>query len=125
MPKTILIIEDELPLLRVMTRKFEKEGLAILQAKDGIEGLAMAKSHHPDLILLDLLLPGLKGMEVLRELRRDEWGSTVPVIILTNLSDSGKVAEALAHDVGDYLVKSDWMLADLAKKVHEKLDITN
>jgi DNA-binding response OmpR family regulator len=125
MSRTILIVEDELPLLRVLKQKFEKEGFTILEAKDGIEGLAMAKSHHPDLVLLDLLLPGLKGMEVLRELRRDEWGRNVPVIILTNLSDSEKVAEALQHDVGDYLVKSDWMLRDLVKKVHEKLGLTN
>ncbi|MSU75081.1 MAG: response regulator [Candidatus Magasanikbacteria bacterium] len=125
MPKTILIVEDELPLLRALTQKFEKEGFVILQAKDGVEGLAMAKSHHPDLILLDLLLPGLSGMEILRDLRRDEWGVSVPVIILTNLSDSEKVAEALTHDVGDYLVKSDWMLADLVKKVHDKFGLTN
>ncbi len=121
MAQTILIIEDELPLLRILTQKFEKEGFNILQAKDGIEGLAMAKSHHPDLLLLDLILPGLPGMSVLHELRQDAWGKATPIIILTNLSDSQKVAEALQQDVGDYLVKSDWMLQDLVKKVHEKL----
>ena len=117
--KKILIIEDEISLLKVLSKKFEEEKFTILKARNGQEGLAMALREHPNLILLDIIMPKMDGMTMLNILRQDKWGKNVPVILLTNLSDAKKVETARSQGVYDYLVKSDWKLEDvicLAKK---------
>lgn len=121
--KKILVIEDEAPLLQVLIDKITSEGFSVLGAKNGEEGLELALKEHPDLILLDIIMPVMDGMSMLYELRKDPWGNSVPVILLTNLSDAERVAEALRLKVYDFLVKSDWKLEDLVKKVKEKLGI--
>lgn len=117
----ILIIEDESTLLAALVDKFTQEGFTVLSAKDGQEGLNSARDKHPDIILLDIVMPIMDGITMLYEMRKDSWGKLVPVIILTNLSDAGKVAESISQGVYDYLVKSDWKLDDIVKKVKEKL----
>ncbi len=119
--KKILIVEDEMPLANAIKDKLSKEGFSCILAKNGEEGLEMALSEKPDLVLLDIIMPRMDGMTMLSELRKDKWGMEVPVILLTNLSESKKVDEATAHQVYDYLVKSDWKLEDVVEKVKEKL----
>lgn len=119
--KILLIIEDEINLLTLLRDEFVKEGLDVLTAIDGVAGLSLALTNHPDLILLDLILPKKDGMSVLRELRQDSWGMDVPVIILSNLSEAEKISEASEKEVFDYLVKADWKLEDVIKKVKDKL----
>ena len=124
MPKSrnkILIVEDDLDLLGVLTKKFTMEKFEVSQASDGKIGLEQALRHHPDLILLDILMPVMDGITMLGELRKDSWGKTVPVILLTNLSDEKQVAQAMKHGAYDYLVKADWNLDDVVKKVKSKL----
>lgn len=121
--KKILIVEDELPLLEIMADKLSEEGFAVIRAEDGEKGLELAKEQHPDLILLDILLPKLDGMEVLKKLREDAWGKEAEIILLTNLSGSEKVAEATGLGAYNYLVKSDWKLEDVVKKVKETLKV--
>lgn len=121
--KKILIVEDELPLSTVLSEKLTLSGFFVTQAKNGVEGLDMALKNHPDLILLDIIMPKMDGMEMLSKLRADEWGKDVPVIILTNLSEAGKVADAVVHGVHDYVVKADWTLDDVIKKINLKLNI--
>ncbi len=82
-----------------------------------------ALKKHPDLIILDLIMPKTDGLSMLKELRGDDWGKEVPVIILTNLSDAENVAKAMEKGVYDFLVKSDWKLEDLIKRVKDKLGI--
>lgn len=120
----ILIIEDELPLLKVLTDKFTAEGFTVIQAKDGSEGLAIALKEHPDLILLDIIMPVMDGMTMLKKLREDNWGQNAPVVMLTNLSDSKNVSDAIASGIGDFLVKSDWTLEDLLTKVKSRLGLS-
>jgi len=119
--KTILVIEDEPALLGALTTKLENEGFSTLEAKNGQEGLDLALSAHPDAILLDIIMPKMDGITMLKKLREDEWGKKVLVLILTNLSDDRKVAEALEQNTFDYLVKSNWTLEDVVKKIKEKL----
>lgn len=119
--KTLLIIEDEKPLLLALTEKFKREGFNVFGAKDGQEGIEMAMQLHPDLILLDVVMPKKDGMSMLRELREDEWGKTAPVIFLTNLSDYDNVSKAIEQGAFDYLVKTYWTLDGLVKKVKAKL----
>lgn len=119
---TILIVEDDLDLLEVLAKKFTMEKFEVSQAPDGKLGLEEALRDHPDLILLDIVMPVMDGMTMLRKLRADSWGKDVPVILLTNLSDEGKVAEAMTHGVYDYLVKADWNISDVVKKVKQRLN---
>ncbi|MBT3538876.1 response regulator [Candidatus Parcubacteria bacterium] len=119
--KKILIVEDEKSLLEALKRKFSSEKFAVFEAKNGEEGLEMALKEHPDLILLDIVMPKMDGITVLGKLREDSWGKDAKVIILSNLSDATKVSEASKQGSFDYLVKSDWRIEDVVKKAKEIL----
>ena len=121
MNHSVLIIEDEADILDALTGKLTRQNINVLRAKNGEEGLALALAKRPDLILLDLLMPKLGGMDMLKRLRQDEWGKTVHVIVLTNLSDVANISEALSNKVTEYLVKADWDIDEVAKKINEKL----
>ena len=117
----ILVVEDENSLSEVLEDKFEKEGYKVIIAKDGAEGLKKSLEEHPDLILLDIIMPKMDGMTMLSKLREDKWGKEVPVILLTNLSDQHKIDEGTKDGVYDYLIKAEWKLEDVVEKVKEKL----
>lgn len=117
----ILIVEDEIPMREALLFKFQKEGFEMIAACDGEEGLKMAEEGRPDLILLDIVMSKMDGMTMLQKLREEDWGKDIPVILLTNLSESKKVLEAMEKGVHDYLVKSDWKLEDVVVKVKERL----
>lgn len=119
--KLILIVEDEPPLSEILKDHFENEGFRIIVAKDGEEGLGLALSKKPDMILLDINLPKLNGLDMLKQLRTYEAGKSIPAIALTNLNDTKEVNEALASGVSDFLVKADWSIADVVESVRRKL----
>ncbi len=121
----VLVIEDVSALRQALAKKLSREGFAVLEAGDGLEGLEMALQHQPDLLLLDILMPKMDGLTVYKKLQQDSWGITVPVIILTNLVDEDYINDSLETGSGsyEYLVKSDWKLEDIVKKVREKLGI--
>jgi len=121
--KKILIIEDEEASMRLLADALKDSGFSIIKAKNGKQGLKKALKHRPDLILLDILLPQIDGMTMLKELRKDEWGNLVLVIILTNVSDFDKISEALGNNVYDYLIKTDWKLKDIVTRIKKRLDI--
>lgn len=115
--KTILVVDDENSLVLSLKIKLTEEGYEVLTARDGKEGLNIAKSNHPDLILLDILMPVMDGLTMLRELRRDEWGKTAKVLILSNLSRQETELQSKIEGVTDYIIKSNWDLEDLAAKI--------
>jgi DNA-binding response OmpR family regulator len=121
--KIILIVEDEKSLREAMVDILFRKNFLPLGAKNGKEGLEIAFSKHPDLILLDLIMPEMDGMSALKEIREDVWGGKVPVIILTNLSaiNGNLAADAIAQRPTHYLVKSDWKLHDIVEKIQEIL----
>lgn len=121
--KTILIVEDEVSLRNVLYDKLSIEGFVVFEAKNGEEGLAVALREHPNVILLDIIMPVMDGITMLYELRKDPWGKDAKVILLTNLSEAERVSQSQRQGVYDYLVKSDWKLEDIVKKVKEKLVI--
>ena len=121
MKKKILIVEDEMAILNVLADKFTLEGFEVAMAKNGQEGLKIALENHPDLVLLDIVMPIMDGMTMLGELRKDLWGKDVSVIFLTNLSDASRVLQSLDQGVNDYLVKSDWKIKDIVEMVKGKL----
>jgi DNA-binding response OmpR family regulator len=121
--KTILIVEDEQLLSKAIRRKLEKNAFNVIDAFDGGEGLAVALEKHPDLILLDIVLPIMDGVTLLDRLREDPWGKDVPVIILSNLSDASIIKESRERGVNTYLVKTDWKLDEVVEKVKGALNL--
>lgn len=123
--KTILIIEDEKSLRGAMVDILLAKNFLPIEARNGKEGVALAFLKHPDLILLDLIMPEMDGVTALKNIREDAWGGKVPVIILTNLSGPNEqvVDEMLAHKLTHYLIKSDWKLHAIVKKIEEILEI--
>lgn len=119
--RTVLIIEDEQMVLNALRKKLAGAGFDILVAKDGSEGLKMSLERHPDLILLDIILPVMDGITFLERLREDEWGREVPVIVLSNLSKASTITESKERGVKTYLVKTDWKLEDVIKKIKDEL----
>jgi len=119
--KKIIIVEDEKPLSGILTDKLQKAGYEVIEACNGKDGLEKIQKEKPDLILLDLIMPKMDGMTMLKELRDREVGKDIPVIILTNLSDTDKAGDAIKANVRDYLIKSDWTLDDLLEKINGRL----
>ncbi len=120
---TILVVEDEKTLVQAIEKKLKSEGFETLVAMDGLSALEMARSNHPDLILLDIILPQLDGLSVLEQLRQDDWGKEVPVIMLTNLAQADAEEVSKERGARAFLVKTDWKLEDVARKIKEVLGI--
>ena len=119
--KSILLIDDDPEVCETLAKRLEEEGFAVRSALSGERGLEIAFDEKPDLILLDILMPGVDGWELLRRLRHEEWGRTAKVIVLTNVSDTEGAAIAMEQSVYDYIVKTDWKLDDVVAKVKERL----
>lgn len=120
--KKILIVEDEEPLLKVMSAGLSNKEFDVITARDGEEGLEKAKSEKPNLILLDLFMPKMDGITMLRKVRElGEWGQNVKVIILTNLEEREKLTAAVENRVYDYMIKTNWNLSDILKKIRIEL----
>jgi DNA-binding response OmpR family regulator len=119
--KTVLVVEDERSLRRALVDKFTHEGFNVLEAKDGSEGLDVAFKNHPDIILLDIIMPVMDGISMVEKLRMDAWGKDAGVIILTNLSDGQQMLDSMKNGVFEYLVKSNWKIQDVVTKVKERI----
>ncbi len=119
--KKILIIENELATRRILVDKLTHEKFLVSEASDGKDGLDKAFNEHPDLITLDLFMPKMNGLEVLKKLHEDSWGKQVPIIILTNLNDDHHILEAIKDKNCEYLLKTNHNLASIVKKIRAKL----
>ncbi len=117
----ILLIEDDIFLSSIYSKKFESEGFEMLIALDGEKGLKLALSKKPDLILLDLLLPGIDGFEVLRTLQKNKETQRIPVILLTNLNQKEDIDNGLALGAADYIIKTHFMPSEIVEKVKKFL----
>jgi DNA-binding response OmpR family regulator len=122
MPK-ILIIEDDAVLQKALAEYLTSEKFEVKKALDGDEGIAMALSEKPDLILLDIVLPKKDGFEVLQAIKADEKTSSIPVVLLTNLDSIANVEKALEMGATTYLVKADYKLEEVTAKIKEILNI--
>jgi DNA-binding response OmpR family regulator len=115
--KTILLVEDDRFLRRACEVSLRQRGLTVSTAADGEEALRSIRAAPPALILLDLLLPKLSGLDVLRALRSQEETCTVPVLVLSNSSNERDVEEVRALGVAGYLVKANLSLKELSDHV--------
>jgi len=121
MKKKILLIEDDLPLLRMYQLAFNKAGLDVSNAVDGNEGLAKAQKELPELILLDLVIPKKDGFEVLKQIRSDPKFNKTKVICLSVLHQQEDINRCQRLGADDYLVKTDVLPDQVVSKMNELL----
>lgn len=117
MKKNILVVEDDKFLRELITRKLEEEGFSPEGAVDGEEGARKAREKKPDLILLDLILPGIDGFEVLRRIKGAKETSSIPVIILSNLGQREEIDKGMKLGASDYLVKAHFTPGEIIEKI--------
>jgi len=117
MENIILVIEDDKFLRELMAQKLIKEGFRISEAIDGEEGLKKIKEEKPGLVLLDLILPGIDGFEVLTRMKEDPEISQTPVIILSNLGQREDVERGLKLGATDYLIKAHFTPGEIIEKI--------
>lgn len=117
----ILIVEDDKFLRDLIVQKLHKEGFAVLEAIDGENGIKVTKEKKPDLILLDLILPGLDGFEVMKILKSDPATSQVPIIVLSNLGQKEDMDRALAGGAEDFMVKAHFTPGEIITKIKSVL----
>src|SRR5215510_2436925 len=105
MMKKILIVEDEQDLIKLLKYNLEKEGFKVVSTSDGTLALAEIRRDAPDLILLDLMLPGMDGLEVCRQLRRNDKYVSIPVLMLTARGEEADRVVGLEIGADDYVTK--------------------
>ena len=119
----IEIVEDDRSLLSVLTERFTHEGYNVISAQTGDEGLNLAIKNKPDLILLDIVMPKMDGITMLKKLRNDPWGKKANVVLLTNLSADENITKAVTElEPIYYLIKTDWKMDDIVEKVKKSLE---
>lgn len=117
----IVVVEDNHDLRFLYSFKLENEGFIVRSVGDGEQALTLIQEFRPDIILLDLLLPGISGPEVLARLRQEEWASDIRVIVLTNVSKNEAPPTLRFLVVDRYIVKAHHTPAQLVNIVREVL----
>ena len=119
----VLIVEDDKFLAELISTKLDKEGYDIVLSTDGESGVAKTKEERPDIILLDIMLPGMDGFEVLETMKKDEDVKVkeTPVIILSNFGQEEKIEKGLSLGAKDYLVKANFTTSEIVDKIKDVL----
>jgi len=120
--KKILIIEDDKAMASILQESLQEEGFGATFAQDGEEGLERIKAEHPDLVLLDVMMPKMDGKEMLKELRAHPETKNIPVIMLTNVGDDiDTISDIVALDTPDYLVKANTSMDMIVERIKQRL----
>lgn len=119
----IAIIEDDPVISQMYRMKFEAEGFDVQLADNGKRGVLVAESFRPDIILLDLQMPEMTGEEALKEIRAEEWGKEIPVIILTNLGAEEAPTSLSSLGIHSYIVKADLTPRQVVDRVKAALNL--
>lgn len=119
----IAIIEDDPVISQMYRMKFEADGFDVQLASDGKRGVVLAEAFSPDIILLDLQMPEMDGVEALTIIRKNDWGKNIPVIILTNLGEEESPKELRALGIHSYIVKANLTPRQVVQRVKEALNI--
>lgn len=123
-PKRILMVEDDDALASVYITRLKAEGFEVHRVGNGEEALSAAVEFHPDLVLLDVMMPKISGFDVLDILRNTPETANVKVIMLTALSQDSDKQRAESLGVDDYLVKSQVVIADVVARIKDHLNIS-
>lgn len=124
--KTILVVDDEQDLLDLIEYNLRKEGFDVIKAENGEDGIQMAKEHNPDLVLLDIMMPKMDGIEVCDLMKKDPRLKQIPIIFLTARGDEKTEVEGLNKGGDDYITKpiSTTKLISRIKAVLRRFDET-
>lgn len=117
----IAIIEDDVTIVQMYRTKFLNEGYTVEMAGDGVVGLKLIKEFQPDIVLLDLMMPTMNGIDMLRELRKLPGGKEVRVVVLTNMGDDETAQSVKGLGVLEYIVKAEMTPSKVAERVKELL----
>ena len=120
-PKKILAIEDDAFLSSLVAGKLVESGLSVVNTATGKDGLAKARLIHPDLILLDIMLPDMGGFEVLEKIKADPETRNIPVVILSNLGGREEIERGVKLGANSYLIKSNILPNEVAEVVQNQL----
>jgi two-component system chemotaxis response regulator CheY len=115
--KKILVIDDDLTFQKTIRDTLESLGYAVVEAHDGVEGLKAVEAEKPNLILLDIVMPKLGGIEFLKILQKDKGGNPFPILITSNFSGIGKIDEGLELGIRGYIIKSNESLKTIVSNV--------
>ncbi len=120
---TILVVEDEVTMRKPLIEALAEEGFRTLSAQDGAEGLELALREKPEVILLDINLPGMDGMQLMKKLRHSgDFGKSVKIIFITSLTADDEMMQGIAEGEPSYfLEKSEWNIPGMIRKVRELL----
>ena len=114
---TVLLIEDDKSLIEMYQLRFKEDNFNLLLAEDGATGLELARTRHPSIILLDIMLPKMDGFAVLTELKKTDDTKSIPVLMMTNLGQQADIEKG--HELGadDYVVKSSLTPSQVSEKI--------
>ncbi|MDP1629009.1 MAG: response regulator, partial [bacterium] len=121
----IFLVEDDQFLGGLMSNKLEKEGFSVVRVLDGEEAVKKIFEDRPDLVLLDIILPGMDGFEVLKRLREDPQTAKIPVIMLTNLGAKEDIERGFKLGAQDYMVKAHFTPGEIVAKIKSVLGIVS
>ncbi len=114
---TVLIVEDDTNIRDLYADAFGFAGITVLLAKNGAEGVDLALQHHPDAILMDIMMPVMNGHEAMNNIRRDAWGKHAKVVYLTNMSDPENIIHAVEQGSDEYIIKANLTPKEVVNQV--------
>jgi DNA-binding response OmpR family regulator len=121
--QTILVVEDSGLLRSVVSDALRDVGFTLIEAENGQIGLDIALREHPDLIMLDLMMPVMDGTTMYKHLRADVWGKDVPVIMLTSNTKNEEISAWLTSEQLDFFTKDNWMMDEVVLRVKKRLGV--
>lgn len=119
--KTILLVEDDLLLLEVLKDQIAKEGFVVQTTVNGLEVADLARKYSPSLILLDLIIPGIDGFAVLKELKADDALIKIPVVVLSNLDKESDIKSTIALGAVEHIIKANVKVEDILKVIKRNI----
>lgn len=121
--RKILIVEDDSFIRDIYQVRFSQDGFEVVLAEDGFKAIEQLQHMTPDIILLDIMMPNMNGMEFLAVIKKNDSLKDIPVILLTNNSEKERVTEGLEYGVKDYLIKSYFTPSEVLLKVKTLLNM--
>lgn len=122
-PRRILLADDDVTIREMYRERLLAAGFEVIEAVDGEQAFDLARHQQPDLILLDIMMPKVNGLDTLAHLKQDEETKDIPVIILTALTSEVDKARGISKDFVDYIVKAETTPGDVVDKINAQLGI--
>lgn len=120
-PAKILLVDDDVTLHDMYAERLRAEGYNIVSAYDGEEALEKVSKEQPDVILLDIMMPKINGIDVMKKLREDETTANIPIILLTALVQEINKIKGMMHETDQYLIKSEIMPSAVISAIEKAL----